>query len=371
MQSHHSIEMLSFKSQKSFTTECYNYLTSSGAEGNYIVGTLINDLNTGHVISLSSKSLLGVTLGWNYIDGVYSCMMGMKQLLDEDDYRRTQNKIKGILNIISGVQLFLFSYNPMFTSAIGLSGGAALASPSFALAMLCDFLNASIDFYQACQEVEFEGWIKERVKQVNYLEKRIEKIENKLNENNENKNLIAKKIKLEAKREKILLNMGIRSRVYNKAINSGEKPPLSTDFETLLSPLKSETKNKINFDAEPSQLDIEIDKSIQQKCTNQYREGRKDVIFKGFSFIGMSLLAAAPIVLLAAGVPFPPLLILGLGLTSMVALHYTIKHGDKLLNKFDQVKTNMKQRFFKPHIKPIENIENNIPEAKPLLGFAT
>ena len=129
---------------------------------------------------MPAQTTLGIALGWNYADSVYSITQGIRQILDEEDYRQTQNKIKGIVNIISGIEMFVFSYNPALTAALGLAGGAALASPAFALAMLCDLITATIDFYNAQKEVEFQGWLEERIKEINYLEKRIETLREKI-----------------------------------------------------------------------------------------------------------------------------------------------------------------------------------------------
>src|SRR3990167_7259283 len=76
---------------------------------------------------------------FNYPDGLCGIVTGIQQLSDEENCHQTQNKIKGALNIVSGVQLLLFSYMPFLQF-----GATTFAGPAFALAMLADIINASI-----------------------------------------------------------------------------------------------------------------------------------------------------------------------------------------------------------------------------------
>lgn len=125
-------------------------------EINYYGFTLVNLLNAPgiNVISLAqATSEIVLPVVWNYLDGACSVAVGLSQLLDEDDYRQGQLKVKGVLNILSGVQLFLLSYNPPLIAALGITGAPTiLAGASFALAMAVDLVCATMDYMNARTE---------------------------------------------------------------------------------------------------------------------------------------------------------------------------------------------------------------------------
>lgn len=127
-------------------------LLVAGAEANYIAGTSLSYL-VDFDKALPSHMPLGLSLGWNYADAICAIGLGLQQLLGEQQKYKMRTKAKGLLNIISGVQLFLLSYNPPLTLALGIPAGVTLAAPSFALAMGIDLVTAAIDFYTAYEEL--------------------------------------------------------------------------------------------------------------------------------------------------------------------------------------------------------------------------
>lgn len=337
----------------------YEYLGITAGEWNYFVFTGLNYVST-FTKAIPKPVGLGLTLGWNYLDGIYAMGLGAIQLLDEEDYRQTQNKVKGIVNIISGVQSFLFSYNPAVTAALGLAGGAALAAPSFALAMACDLVTAAIDCYNANKEVAFEGWLEERVQEFEYNENRIQKFENELMQLNEkkskNKEDVSQinylEIKIESLKEKnqtIENNIYARSRVYCHGLGQ-EKIPVNGNEENIklvrrdnvtriLNNINATSNihafsdsariiNKLNLKI--TEEDKKIDANMQNELNTNLIKNKYNLALKIGSFVGMALLAGS------AFVACPPLLFLGLGITTVVAVAYLNKNGDELLDKGTQ-----------------------------------
>lgn len=335
---------------KSYSAEFASYLCEHGAEGNYVIGTTISDLSATSIITLPSNASLGVTIGWNYLDGAYAIMLGLHQLADEENYRQAQNKAKGLLNIISGVQMFAFSYNPALTAALGLTGGAALAAPAFALSMLCELVTASIDFYNASREVEFTGWLEERAKESDYLQQRIRKLDKKIKKMQQQRDddetmlllnkkhhvslqeLINKKTQLENKEKQLIESMQSRSRVYchDKKVNADERDTRSQFIEKTL--IKLTTPIVCDYKTQPTTSDQFVDKKIQNTMKRQYNENLTNLIIKGISFVGMALLAVAPFV------ACPPLLIIGLVVTSLVAAYYLHKNRERISAKLCEIK---------------------------------
>lgn len=316
------------------------YAAEHGAELNYIAGTNVSDLSAKHLISLSPGAQLGVSLGWNYLDGVFAIMLGVRQLMDQDDFRQKQLKAKAVLNIISGVQLFVLSYNPAITVALGLTGGAALASPSFALAMLCDLVGASIDYYNAYKEASFEGWLEERVQEVNFVEK---KIAQGLEKNDDVSSLASRK-------NRLLNQIESRSRVfYHKQIKNGEKEHLvAKKLDKELDQLS--LRNSISYRVAPTAEDFKINNEIEKTCKENHVRQLKNLSVKALSFVGMTLFAIAPFIAASA---CPPVLIAGLAITSVVAAYYLYRNSEFVFSKVRSVGNAIHGFFSKQFNEPV------------------
>lgn len=185
----------------------YRYLATRGTEWNYNVGVPL--VLISQIPAVSPAIGFDISVGWNLFDGAYSIALGAFQLSDEDDYRQTQNKIKGVANILSGFQL------------LGLSTFTGFGSAAFAISMAAELLSASIDFYNAHKEHEFEGWLEERAKNIAYKQKRIDEFNSTLTNSSELE--IKDKLYMEAKTriltreiDNILNDIKVRSRVYHE-----------------------------------------------------------------------------------------------------------------------------------------------------------
>lgn len=371
-----------FSPSKNYAKTLYFYLLKHGAELNYIHGTGIDDLTTGHVFSLSPDVSMGIAVGWNYLDGIYSIILGLHQLFDEEDHHQMQNKAKGLLNIISGIQMFAFSYNPPLTAALGLTGATALAAPAFALSMLCDLITASIDFCNAYKEAEFSGWLDERVKEVNFLQKRIDKIEQQIadeikkqEEKNETEiqsslilTLQKKKKQLEARQFALKMTMETRCRVYchdeNNLLKTKEADIIKNTLKNLNMKGNDGGYSSIDYITPPTEHQKLKNEKIQIALNHQYEKSRTYLGIRSLSFVGMTLLAIAPFVSSAA---FPPLLITGLAIITIVGSYYFLKNSEKIINTLGEMKKTIQHRFFNSSSR--EKKLNVSEEPNPALGM--
>ena len=300
------------------------YIFEKGAEWNYVVGVPLN-FAMDFTKSVSPNVALGITLGWNYLDGLYALGMGILQLCDKDNYRQAQTKAKGVLNIISGIQLFVFSYNPALTAALGLTGGAALAGPSFALAMACDLIAACIDFCNALKENDILGWMEERTKEYEYNRKRIETLKQEKGDS-ENKKLNEKLNALKEKNLSLKKDIDVRSKVYcESAIYSNlAKQDKINKLQNIFAASGYQEYN-FNF-AMLTKEDVETDSQIQNQLKKTLNSNTATMIFKVASFIGMTLLA------ISAFVACPYLLPIGLAIVGLVAAAYLIRNSHEIIS---------------------------------------
>ncbi|MBX3709687.1 MAG: hypothetical protein KIT56_06780 [Gammaproteobacteria bacterium] len=284
-------------------------------------------------MSMPNSAALGITVGWNYIDAVAGIVCGINLIMDEEDYRQTQNKVKGVLSIIAGVQAFAFSYNPALGAAVGLGAGA-FAGPAFAFTALTDLVNASIDFYNASKELTIEGWLDERVKEINYKTERIQNLETelqKLKVSGKDTQALEEKINtLKEQRTTLSNDFLARSRVYcnpqDQSLSAASRKTFVGRKMAHVTPYEGYEISTDALNTPPTRNDEIRDKEIQSKLNENYRQKRADVIMKGLSFTGMTLLAIAPF----TGPAAPILYAAGLTITLFVAGSYLYKHREKI-----------------------------------------
>ena len=84
-----------------------DYAGNHGTEINYIIGTLITNLTNlrtqSEYLQLTAEQQEIIIVGWNYLDGIFSLMLAFHQLTDTKDYRRQDNRIKRILNLVAAL----------------------------------------------------------------------------------------------------------------------------------------------------------------------------------------------------------------------------------------------------------------------------
>lgn len=319
-------------------------------EINYYGFTLINGLSNPpiHALHLApTVANIALPVVWNYLDGACALAVGLNQLLDEDNYRQTQMKVKGLLNIFSGVQLFLLSYNPLLVSSLGITGApAALAGTSFAIAMLVDVITAAIDFVNAWKEKNINGWLEERYKEYIFLQKRIATLQQEDAIVGDNWNQ-AKIDALKSRKDKLEENIALRYRVHYAEVSPKVRGLLQGIIDTSAEKAKG-----------ASEEDIVNDANIQAQCQQQYTAAGNTLFVKVVSAIGMGILAAGFIALFIA-VP-NPVPITGLAITAVVAAIYFYRHQQEIRHKVAEVKNSLLSFFA---AKPAKEE----PEASPLL----
>lgn len=337
------------KIKKSNVEKFERYLLDHESEINYIAGTVVTGLTTplpggDALTNLSPTILSGVFAGLYYADGVLSIALGLQQLSDTKNYRQQQQKVKGVLNIMAGVELCVLS-------TIGLAGGPALAVPAFALSMLIELITASIDLYNAYRESDFESWLEERVKEVNFQDNLLKDIALQIEDLELLQLLNGKKDKallteLNALRKEwneinnykniLLEQMQVRCHVHYY----DGKPEEQKSITKTLAKMTDSVIEQDNFVYEPAPIDRAKEIKIQTKLTQQFEDARYDIAFKAVSFIGITLLAV--------GVFFPPVLIPGVLLTSLVASYYLVENAEKIGNQLVKAASYIKNNLFQP-----------------------
>ncbi len=118
----------------------FKALSEIKPELNYVIGVQTGTLAKAKLINLPDSLSQGITLGWNYSDGICSLLSAGLSLLDEDS-ASCEKRLKAFFQVAPGLQLIaLTAYNP-----------TRYAAPSFALATLADFgiaLNEMLSAYQ-------------------------------------------------------------------------------------------------------------------------------------------------------------------------------------------------------------------------------
>lgn len=323
-------------------------------EINYYAFTLVNLLNAPgiNVISLAqatSDVLLPVM--WNYLDGACSVAMGLSQLLNEDDYRQGQLKIKGVLNILSGVQLFLLSYNPPLIAALGITGAPTLlAGASFALAMAVDLVCATMDYLNARNESTVEGWLDEKAKEYRYLcdyKKKLQDENNLLQQDLKLKDLLIanqkKLVELEKNRIAIEAKIQLRYKVHaDKESVSAKKASLEA------AGLNFPREGVMDIISKEEQL---RDAYIQEDCIRERHKKRDTLLIKSASFVGMSLAATSALALFS----LCPLALptLGIAITVVVSCLYLFRHYQEIANRKQEI---------------IDGVSNNLGSLKRSVG---
>jgi hypothetical protein len=309
------------------------YLGEHGAELNYMLGTSITDLtnlkNGIRYIELSDLTKTVIIVGWNYLDAAYDFMFALSLLTNKDNYRARQNTIKGIINIVGGIELFVFSYNPPLTNTLGLADPTALAGISFALAMFCDLVAASIDFHSLKQETLFQSWLLEKIKEYQFT----------LLHNMDNK--------------KCVKDIRARCRAY---VN-GDPAKATLIIQLMGKALAKEPNSEAQLELLTKKLNVvtsqqqERDQNIQEHLDQAYKANRTFLAMKTLSAVGMTLLAVVGFLDNATD-DYPIVFATGLAVTTFVGSYYCITNAERLTNTV----SSCYHQFF-PVSKDIKSLE--------------
>ncbi len=260
----------------------------------------------GHI---SAGTEMGVVSANIFLGSLAAIYDGVCLLAKEDDYKKTQNQIKGGVLIASGVLSFMFNKN--FFTQVATAGNAAstglssVVPPLVVLTSAISLFIASIDYWTALQKLTLKGWFEETEKEIDYLEKQ--------------------KVKTDKTNEKINnLKRDVTIRYAANADSIEKMPPKERDHIQKIAGKFSVTINTNEIESRENA----IQKNLQRDTKNL----RADVFVK-------TLLFTASICGAVAFFAFPPLGFAVLGIIGLVATYYLAVHGKKLYD-------HTKERFF-------------------------
>ncbi len=344
----------------------------------YPIGVTLTNIQTIEPLKLPFAGNMAFAMVWNYFDGACSLLNGMDLLFDETDYRKIKY-LKAALNILSGMQSFIFTYNPPLAAAAGISV-LSLAGPVFAFSMLCDLINSAIDFYYPAKELKFKGWLNERIKEVNYLSKRMLKrhvqiFEIETSDKADTEKYKTKIVKIQNKintfverRNLLLQDIAVRSRVYLDRFCEGKSHALpEIDQKTTCLKFSIYDGNiTLDINGPPSKEDILRNAEIEKQLRKNFKKHRLDLIMKGLSFSGMVLLAVSPFV----GPAAPFLAIPGLVIVTCVAGYYIYVHWDEIKHFAKKIKQQVSITTHSLFHKDHNEIAHNHESGKMMLNHA-
>lgn len=293
------------------------------------------------ITSVTSMPTIGgfiLSLGWNYIDAIGMIAKSV-HTLTEREYSHKSRYLKSAINIIGALQAFALTYMPPLTSALGV-GPLAFAGPAFALEELAGALSKAIDLYHIVKEQEYSGWLTSKIKEVNRLMKRVNKLNLKmLKQSSHQADRQIELRELGEKIETLIQQMISRSRVYLKD-HREDNDKINHSFQQLhtnvnLEKIIDECHQAIQAD------DIMLDTKLSNDLKIKFKSERIDLILRVLSVIGMSLIAVSGFV----GPAAPALLIPGLVLVSIVACYQIHKHRDEIKHLFQKIKKAFKNEW--------------------------
>lgn len=257
-------------------TNPVSFFTSTIGAGAYG----LNELGT---IAIPQSVSFGIDLGWGYSEAFYSLISGINYLLDSENHHRTQNKIKGILQIFSSAQLCLLTYHPYFLIA---GSATTLGTTGFAVAMLIESISAGMDLYNANKRRKFSGWLDDTITEINHLQKSGDK--------KDKSDLLIDDI---ISRCRYQYNNGKSEDKINRILDNIEN-------EDQKARIKREYSQKYEENSIHQAKDRRLNLKIHKQCQQDFQDNLLNFAFKTIGFVGMSFIAAS--------FAFPPLALPGM-----------------------------------------------------------
>jgi hypothetical protein len=290
-----------------------------------------------HQVTLPQWALSGPV--WNYADGVSSGIVGTIQILDNETHRQKATKVKGVFNILNGIQLTVLTKISF----------AAFGGPAFAAAFGVGFLLSLDETARSVRRYcSLEYWFKDSLAQYKKitdellpnLQDEIDELKQKKRSNGDTLNTIEQwalnsKIKridaLQSKKNE--LEQALTNRYLNNPDNDSISKVISS-FCDLQNPNTSEfIKNlesvQIKGNAS-SKTEAQFKKEMKAEITNCL----KDNVIWGLAFAGMLLIC------------FPPTHLIGLVIVGVASGLYLAKNAHKLGQAATAIASSL--GFFKP-----------------------
>lgn len=294
---------------------------------------------------------------WNYVDTGASIFLGILLLLDDENHRQRVTKLKGVINISSGITLGIITG---VSTTMGAAAGAALASQALAAAIGVSFVLACEDVaYSVHRIVSPKYWLKDTMSKLDRLERvTIPKMEEQIREDkaryeqSRTENFRRKPNKKERlllflinrkiarlkhlKQHSVTLKNDIKDRIEG---NAACHEYYMNDVIYQENPLAWRVKSFVGFNPV---LDTNKGKKIEEKVSSQCRRELKNNL-KTALFIGV--LFAGTLALCIPGGQLVGTVLLGI-FTSW----FTLKHGNtirKVVPKAVKNTCNYASTFFK------------------------
>jgi hypothetical protein len=334
-------------------------------EGNTLIDcTLDSGSSDGFWQDLDDPSA-GPIVGLDYLDGLCPLFVGLELTNGKRQYQPTQMKIKKALSIVAAGVDFTPTLDKLLLDygINALSVITPLAGPANLVAASLEFIIAAINYYNAAKEVTFEGWLEERTIEVNYLNKKIEKLGSKLKtiseEDSESSHIKTKqdalKVQrntLQTKKETILSDIQSRSKVYyhaniqdekNKELISRSRRLIINKQLEKINNNKDRDRAKISYLEKPTLADEKRDAEIQDQLNKRYYDTRGRFYIRACSLFAMSLL------FVGCSVGCPPLIIVATVLSYMAVTAYLCNYGYKAIKSDQQPKSEKNKMLTRRH----------------------
>lgn len=292
-----------FRRKFEFTGKKIESVTNPVSFVTSAIGASAYGLKELNSIDIPSNVAFGIDLGWGYSEALYSLISGINYLLDSESHHRTQNKIKGILQIFSSAQLCLLTYHPYLLIA---GSATTLGTAGFAVAMLIESISAGIDLHNANKRRKFTGWLDDTIAEINHLQKFGDKKD---------------------KSDVLIDNIISRCRYqYNNGKSEDKINRIIDKIENADQKTKIKREYLQKYDDQPAfkACDMTVNLNIRKQCKNDFNDNLLNFAFKTIGFIGMSFIAAS--------FAFPPLALPGIILFA-TAFVYSIAQKAKEIDK--------------------------------------
>jgi len=307
-------------------------------ELNYIAGVTLANLQHYKQLHTSPATAAQISTGWNVLDGACQIVGAVCLLTDKESHHQFENKVKSGILGLSATQLI----------GLTLLNCARFAGPAFAIAVTADFTIALIDFFRAYKKASFEGWMDESLGQLNHIQKRIEK-ESKRNP--ENSRLFER---LRSQKTQLLDDIKVRVRVHSNnreertsiynILYKNKFKHISNDITEIRGQIGATLESSDNLNE--SRLQKEAEDHLNCMCNNTF--------LRGMSMVGMTLMA----------IPTPATQIVGLLITSIVAMIYLYKNLELLPSKDSDESSEHESEISPRHSDHNENeeeVDDDVP----------
>ncbi|HEX2549849.1 MAG TPA: hypothetical protein VHM20_08475, partial [Gammaproteobacteria bacterium] len=243
---------------------------------------------------------------WNYLDAICSIALGCVQITDNTSHRPDATTAKGILNLLSGLELSTLTF-----ISFSAFGGPGFAAAFFACMVIS--MDETVRAYRRMKDPEY--WMKDSIAELLKLEELEAKLlvdTGKLNSvRNENSKAIKDRItnwtyerqdnrlrEYQGKIKRLRHDITVRAKMMLDPHEKGDPLPYLREYQE-----KTVSTSGFDFLAlDLSVRDFPEEERIERKCKKQFRYCTEDTAAFFFAFAGVLLTC----------IPIPPVQIVGI-----------------------------------------------------------